>query len=181
MKSLVEIYKNNLIESDEPNISPSSVKYYPATDIDSWESISNLKYTLSKVIKNGDINDWAKSVNIDDPIDLKITKTGQGLINDGKHRVLAARILGKKVAVNLTTDLNQEVFNKFIDRINRGFTLKEINPGGWNLNGSYYKIPDLEVMSNVKGKNLTQEQIENYYIDKAEGNNSELVKKIENV
>jgi hypothetical protein len=46
--------------------------------------------------------EWAKSVNIAEPISASIYSDGEIKIQDGHHRYLAAKILNKPVSVNLT-------------------------------------------------------------------------------
>lgn len=46
--------------------------------------------------------------------------------------------------------MDSEIFEVWLDRIKNGFIPVEINPDGVNLNRSYYKIPDIEIMREAK-------------------------------
>lgn len=181
--------------ADGKYINPQDVKMFPARDIEGMEDIDDLERLLNSRLvglDNGKFTEeaarnkikWAESVDILNPVDLTIGNDGTPMISDGHHRALAARILGKDLAVNIKTGLKPDIFSKYIDRVRRGFSLREINPDNKsNLNNTqYYEIPDLSVMNNIKGKDLARGRIFEYYLAKTgnpEDANPVLVKSIE--
>lgn len=77
---------------------------------------------------------WAKSVNLNEPVEVTISNDGTPIISDGHHRTLAARILGKEVKSKIRSRLEPNVFNLYMVKIKQGLSVREINPDFVDLN-----------------------------------------------
>lgn len=154
----------------------------PAQSLSGTEDVDDLERTMNKVHFNVDgkftneslrrKTDWAKSVDRTNPIGVSIASDGTPLFNDGHHRVLAARILDKNVTVKIIRNaLNPEVYKEYVDRIQKGFSVREINPGGWDLNNSGYTIPTANVMAEGKRLELDRTELAKFYASKNESTN----------
>jgi hypothetical protein len=85
---------------------------------------SEIKYALSSIEaaseKGLSKEDWAKSVNLSEPIEATIYNDGELIIQDGHHRWLAASILNKPLAVDLKSiNVKAEMLNDFIFKNNK--------------------------------------------------------------
>jgi hypothetical protein len=70
------------------------------------DDLENVKYQIVQEIKNsGSKKTWAAKINLEEPIDVAYEKD-KFYIEDGHHRYLAAKILGKTVNVNLEIKMN---------------------------------------------------------------------------
>jgi len=84
-------------ENDIKELHPSKLKIKWKTDIDNVKN--EIKNSKLKPIK------WAEKINLEEPIDVVFENNGF-YIEDGHHRYLAAKILDKKLNINLEINSN---------------------------------------------------------------------------
>ena len=71
--------------------------------------------------------DWAKTIDLSDPIEATLFADGDIRIQDGHHRYLAASILGVPVKVTLqAVNVRRDVLNTTVDRLRAG--VQEVEP-----------------------------------------------------
>lgn len=96
------------------------------------------------------------------PVFAKVTNDGTVLFNNGHHRVKAQGILGQKVPCIIGENrLQPELWEALLDRLDKGFTLRQINPEGWNLNKR--GIPSLAALEAGKQSGLKDYPLEEFY------------------
>ena len=148
-----------------PQLTPQDVRTLPGAVLRGMESIEGLEHTLDVMRQRGDAPDkmeWARSVDLSEPIDARVMPDGSILFNDGHHRALASRLTGREANVNLTSDLEPAVFAAYMDRIQRGFQPHEINPERWNLNRGY-EIPSVAALTEARRRGLGRDDLPEFY------------------
>lgn len=98
---MLDNYAYGFSENDITTIDPSKIKI-------KWkEDYENVMYE----IKNSGLRpiEWAKKINLSEPIDLSYENLGKGLnfyLEDGHHRYVAAKLRKQPLNVNLTIKYN---------------------------------------------------------------------------
>ena len=152
---------------------------FPAKYMSGMEDVNDLERLLFNSA-NGNkayMIEWAKSVDLSEPIDVSVYQSGEVVFNDGHHRVLAARLQNKNVNVNVVNNrLKPEIWKEYLNRISMGYSPIDINPDRVNLNYTdNYAIPSPELMKRGKEeitmKSGRREDLFKFYLDNAESNN----------
>lgn len=124
----------------------AAVLSVPATFLDGWEYGYGDWQRLQKLPLDDRIA-WAETQRpkLDVPIDVRVAKDGTMMFNDGHHRAFAARTLNVPVKINVErNDMHPDIWMEFLDRVQRGYTKREINPEGYNLNK--IGVPSIEAL-----------------------------------
>jgi len=120
---------------------------------DGTESVKGLERTFKKSNPGEDIKKWAKTVDLSEPIDITIFNNGEIGFSDGHHRVLAAKLLNKKLNVNIErNELKQEIFLIWLEYIKKGYSKILMNPNDFSMNRTYFDMPTIDLMDRADKK-----------------------------
>jgi hypothetical protein len=78
---------------------------------------------------------WARSVKLDEPVEITVFSDGTFGHGDGHHRVMAAKILDVEIPIvisrNKLKDRDPELWTVWLNSVRQGKHPKELNPEGY--------------------------------------------------
>ena len=82
--------------------------------------------------------EWAKTVNLSEPVEITVFLDGMFKHGDGHHRVMAAKLLGKDIPIIITYNhmknkSEEGVWEKWLENVQSGNNPKDLNPEEYNI------------------------------------------------
>ena len=82
--------------------------------------------------------EWAKTVNLSEPVKITVFLDGMFKHGDGHHRVMAAKLLGKDIPIIITYNhmknkSEEGVWEKWLENVQSGNNPKDLNPEEYNI------------------------------------------------
>ena len=82
--------------------------------------------------------EWAKTVNLSEPVEITVFSDGVFGHGDGHHRVMAAKLLGKDIPIIITNNhmkkkSEEGVWERWLELVQSGNSPKDLNPEGYNI------------------------------------------------
>lgn len=129
-----------------------------------WE-FGNAEWRDQGNLKGEALQSWLEKQlpKLSVPVDIEINKDGTMDFQDGHHRVRAAMLINSDVLVKVKRNkLDPNVWTEYLDRINKGFTYREINPDGENLNRR--GIPSVDALKAGRHSGLRDSELFEFYV-----------------
>ena len=82
--------------------------------------------------------EWAKTVNLSEPVEITVFLDGMFAHGDGHHRVMAAKLLGKDIPIIITYNhmknkSEEGVWERWLELVQSGNNPKDLNPEQYNI------------------------------------------------
>ena len=82
--------------------------------------------------------EWAKTVDLSEPVEVTVFLSGTFKHGDGHHRVMAAKLLGKDIPIIITYNhmkkkSEEGVWEKWLEIVQSGNSPKDLNPEDYNI------------------------------------------------
>ena len=143
MKLLLENWKRYLAEDKEVIMFPAR---YLKSHMGEYRTEPHWK-NFSK-LSDEEKDQWAETVNLDEPVEITVFMDGTFAHGDGHHRVMAGKILNVDIPIIITHNhiknkAGDDTWGAWWDLVSQGNDPSKINPEGYLLK-SVDRIKELE-------------------------------------